>query len=401
MATTTGAPPASSTPGANVTRGTRFYERRLRPLLPQNVGLLHQWPLTLVMISVVYVAFAGGYWDIGWHIEKGRDTLLAPPHVFILTGLGAVAAILTLFAAMASAAAMEGRPVSTPMRRWRNVPYSPILLIALVMFAVPQAAFGLDEMWHRTFGLDVTLWSPPHLLIIVGASAALFAVTAIIAGEANVHDPSRRSPLLRPLRTISRGELLACHAMGGTLLVAMGVLAEYDFDIPQWKLGLAAPLMAILAAFPAFLALTLIGRRWSTSIVFGLVTAARIGFVGVNELFGVPTADFVVLIVPALILDAFLIATGGRLAGRPLAIALVTFPVLVVGTEALQQTLRSQPVWIDGLSPGVWAASVVVGTVAGYLGVRTGRMLRPTDEATQPAAVDGRPAGALATGVGR
>lgn len=292
--------------------------------------------------------------------------------------------------------------MSTPMWRWRNVPFSPILLIALVMFAVPQAAFGLDELWHRTFGLDVTLWSPPHLLIIVGAGAALFAVTAIIAGEANVHDPSRRSPLLRPLRTISRGELLACGAMGGMLLVTMGALAEYDFDIPQWKLGLAAPLMAILAAFPAFLALTLIGRRWSTTIVLGLVTAARISFVGINELFGVPTADFVVLIVPALILDAFLIATGGRLRGRPLAIALVVFPLLVVGSEALQQTLRSQPVWIDGLSPGVWVAAVVSGAAAGYLGVRTGRMLRPTEETTRPAAgADGRPADALTTGAGR
>lgn len=358
--------------------------------------------MTLIMVSVVYIAFSGGYWDIGWHIEKGRDTLLSPPHVFILSGLGAVTAILALFTAMASAAAQEGRPVSTPMRRWRNVPYSPILLIALVMFSVPQAAFGLDELWHRTFGLDVSLWSPPHLLIIIGAGAALFAITAIIAGEANVHDPSRRSPLLRPLRTISRGELLACGAMGGMTLVTMAVLAEYDFDIPQWNLGLAAPLMAILASFPAFLALTLIGRQWSTTIVLGLVTAARISFVGVNELFDVPTADFVVLIVPALILDAFLIATGGRLRGRPLAIALVAFPLLVVGSEALQQTLRSQPVWIDGLSPGVWAAALVTGAAAGYVGVRTGRMLRPTRETTRAAAaVDGGPAGALATETGR
>lgn len=387
---------------ADQARGTQFYEERLRPLLPQQVGLIHQWPLTLMMVSVVYFAFAGGYWDIGWHIAKGRDTLLAPPHVFILTGLGLVAVILSLFTAMSSAATVEGRPVSTPMRMWRGLPYSPILVIALAMMATPQAAFGLDELWHRTFGLDVTLWSPPHLLIIISAAAALFAITAIIAGEANIHDRSRRLSVLRPLRSISRGELLACVAMGSMTLVSMGTLAEFDFDIPQWDLRLGAPLMAILAAFPAFLALTLIGRRWSTTIVMGLVTITRLAFVGINDLVNVPHADFVVLVIPALILDGFFIATGGRLRGRPLAIALGAFPVLVVGSEAVQQSFRSQPVWTDTLStPGVWIAVVALGALAGYVGVRTGRMLRPSDDLVEPVAdgVAERPA--AVAGVGR
>jgi hypothetical protein len=366
------------------------------------VGLIHQWPLTLVMVSVVYFAFAGGYWDIGWHILRGRDTLLSPPHVFILTGLGLVAVILSLFTAMSSAAAIEGRPVSTPMRMWRGLPYSPILVIALAMMATPQAAFGLDELWHRTFGLDVTLWSPPHLLIIISAAAALFAITAIIAGEANIHDRSRRLSVLRPLRSISRGELLACVAMGSMTLVSMGTLAEYDFDIPQWDLRLGAPLMAILAAFPAFLALTLIGRRWSTTIVMGLVTIARLAFVGINDLVNVPHADFVVLVIPALILDGFFIATGGHLRGRPLAIALGAFPALVVGSEAVQQTFRSQPVWTGTLStPGVWIAVVTLGALAGYVGVRTGRMLRPSDDLVEPVADGAAERPAAVAGVGR
>ena len=389
MATSSGVP--RPTPAA---RGTVFYERRLRPLVPEQVGMLHQWPITLVMVSVVYLAFAGGYWDIGWHIDKGRDTLLAPPHVFILTGLGTVAAGLALFGAMAAVATREGRPVAMPMRRWRTIDYAPLTLIALVMLIVPQLAFGLDELWHRTYGLDVSLWSPPHLLIIVGGIAALFALAAIIASEANAADPSRRSAVLRPLRGITRGELLVAGAMGGMTLVLLGVLAEYDFDIPQWSPALAPPLMAALTAFPAFLALAVIGRRWSATIVLGIVTVARVGFVGANEALGVAPSDYVVLVVPALVLDAFVVATGGRLRGWPLMVALAVFPSLAVGAEALQQLTRSQDGWIVGLSPSVWVAVVAAGAAAGYLGLRAGRLLRPTEDVdrhiAEPVAAEAR-----------
>ena len=31
-------------------------------------------------------------------------------------------------------------------------------------------AAPIDDLWHRLFGLDVTIWSPPHLLGIFGAA---------------------------------------------------------------------------------------------------------------------------------------------------------------------------------------------------------------------------------------
>src|SRR5207249_4322873 len=35
----------------------------------------------------------------------------------------------------------------------------------LVVLAAP-----IDDLWHRLFGLDVTLWSPPHLLALLGSA---------------------------------------------------------------------------------------------------------------------------------------------------------------------------------------------------------------------------------------
>jgi hypothetical protein len=46
--------------------------------------------------------------------------------------------------------------------------------IALTVLAAP-----IDDLWHRLFGLDVTLWSPPHLLGIVGAVINSFACLVI------------------------------------------------------------------------------------------------------------------------------------------------------------------------------------------------------------------------------
>ncbi|MDQ3306118.1 MAG: hypothetical protein M3535_09110 [Actinomycetota bacterium] len=34
------------------------------------------------------------------------------------------------------------------------------------------AAFPLDELWHRAFGIDVTLWSPTHLMLVGAGSRA-------------------------------------------------------------------------------------------------------------------------------------------------------------------------------------------------------------------------------------
>ena len=31
--------------------------------------------------------------------------------------------------------------------------------------------FPLDDVWHRIFGQDVTLWGPTHLMLIGGAGA--------------------------------------------------------------------------------------------------------------------------------------------------------------------------------------------------------------------------------------
>src|SRR5438067_1613537 len=50
--------------------------------------------------------------------------------------------------------------------------------------AVSLVAFPLDDIWHRIFGQDVTLWGPTHLLLIGGASFSILGVWILhVEGE--------------------------------------------------------------------------------------------------------------------------------------------------------------------------------------------------------------------------
>ena len=48
-----------------------------------------------------------------------------------------------------------------------RVPYSALAMGLIGLCAL--SGFPMDELWHRAYGIDVTMWSPTHLLMIVGA----------------------------------------------------------------------------------------------------------------------------------------------------------------------------------------------------------------------------------------
>ena len=102
-------------------------------------------------------------WDIRWHIVIGRDSFWIAPHVMTYTGV-AVAAIVSFGVLALGTWRRSGGELSiaglTGTRGWHLAWWG----IALTIIAAP-----IDDLWHRLFGIDVTLWSPPHLLGLAGA----------------------------------------------------------------------------------------------------------------------------------------------------------------------------------------------------------------------------------------
>src|SRR5438093_12155023 len=128
------------------------------------------------------VAGIGVGWDIRWHIVIGRDSFWIAPHVMTYAGV-AVAAMLSLGVRLHETwAARRGRAPSDTLRIAGLVGTRGYHLawwgIALTIIAAP-----IDDLWHRLFGIDVTLWSPPHLLGLAGAQINSLACL-LIAREA-------------------------------------------------------------------------------------------------------------------------------------------------------------------------------------------------------------------------
>src|SRR3954451_4022366 len=123
------------------------------------------------------IALLGMYWDISLHIDNGRDPgpLANPAHYLILFGLYSVFASGCL--AIAPPKERPGPGAIRIQRDW-YAPVGGILIAACGAFAL--IGFPLDDMWHRLFGQDVTLWGPTHLMLFGGASMTLIGQAVLL-----------------------------------------------------------------------------------------------------------------------------------------------------------------------------------------------------------------------------
>src|SRR6266508_339674 len=168
-------------------------------------------PSALCAVSLL-VALLGMYWDISLHIDVGRDPgpLANPAHYLILAGL------FGIFSAGWFAVSLpKGRPGPAAVRLTGNW-YAPVggLLIASCG-AFSLIGFLLDDIWHRLFGQDVTLWGPTHLMLIGGAAMTLvgIAVLAVEGLRAN------RAAGVARTRATDRAMLARRVALMGGLLI--------------------------------------------------------------------------------------------------------------------------------------------------------------------------------------
>ena len=213
-------------------------------------------------------------WDIQWHLLIGRDTFWIPPHLMMYGGV--TAGLLVAFAVLA---------LDTVASHRHGVPRGALTVagftstrgmhlaawgVGLVVLAAP-----IDDLWHRLFGLDVTLWSPPHLLGLLGSAVNTLGAL-LIATEAYPAGGRAR---------------LAALLLGGALLYG-GVRVVLE---PAWLTafrhgGVAFHTFAMLGALLLPLALVpaarLLDRRWApvavVLVALGIALAgdqiARVGF---------------------------------------------------------------------------------------------------------------------------
>jgi hypothetical protein len=222
--------------------------RRVAEAMGRGAGLAPWAALpALLAAGSLLVALLGMYWDISLHIDDGRDAgpLANPAHYLILAGL------FGIFAAGFLAIVLpEERPSRGAVRIGRDwyAPLGGIAMLASAGFAL--LGFPLDDVWHRIFGQDVTLWGPTHLMLIGGAGMTLIGTSALVIEGRAAAPPRPESTGLAKYfdalaEQISRWRRVS--VMGG-LLIGMSVFqGEFDFGVPQFQLVLHPMLIAFAA----------------------------------------------------------------------------------------------------------------------------------------------------------
>ncbi len=126
---------------------------------------------------------AGAYWDASEHIitgiVPGGTDFLWPPHILLYSGF-LLALLVALLALTAVAIPNLSAGIRDP-RVW--VRRNPMLGAVALSAGYAIVAIPGDAIWHQLYGVDLTAWSPPHMLLafslaLVGiCSAAMLAQT--------------------------------------------------------------------------------------------------------------------------------------------------------------------------------------------------------------------------------
>ncbi|MGP4058558.1 hypothetical protein ACTWP6_27665 [Mycobacterium sp. 4D054] len=347
-------------------------------------------PVALFTASIICALF-GFIWDVSLHIGNGRDdgALANPAHYFILIGL------FGIFVAGCTAMVLpydKPGPAAVRITDHWYAPVGGIVMAGCGLYAL--LGFPLDDIWHRIFGQDVTLWGPTHLMMIGGAGFSTLAAAYLEYEGRRAVGPDR------PRDGIGLRFVLYL-AFAGVLIGASVYQIEFDFGVPQFRqvfqpmliaaaaglalvmarifLGKGAALIAAVIAiglrgivaflvapvldapvnwFPLYLGaavvveLVALTPLYKRPIVFGAVSGLGIATVGlwleslwINAVYPLtwPTSiwpEALGMAVPVAVLTgacgamAGMVLTGRRLPRRAIGVSLVVLTVLVIGAAA-------------------------------------------------------------------
>ena len=327
-------------------------------------------PSLLMGVSLL-TAVVGMYWDIALHIDNGRDAgpLANPAHYLILIGLYGVLVAGVFSIALAG----RERPTKTAVHLGGDwwAPVGGLMMAACGAFAL--TGFPLDDMWHRLFGQDVTLWGPTHLMLIGGASLATLG-GMVLMGEAITSLGSNPERGETPWVYNLRRALL----VGGFLVALSTFQAEFDFGVPQFR-AVFHPILIMLAAGVGLVATRLYCGRGGALLAVGGYIAIR-GFLAitVGGVFGQTLPHFPLYLVEALLVEAVFARAGRRSPVVNGAIAGALIGTVGLAAEWAWSHVWMPIPWNDSLLPEAAVAGLLTavagGAVGGFIGASiTGR----------------------------
>jgi hypothetical protein len=222
--------------------------------------------LYLATIAAVSMPF-GAYWDVSFHAESGRESFFQAPHLLIYGG------ILICMFIIAIGLGKKEKGLS-----WmQHIKKDKAIMVALLAMLFQLTSGPFDEIWHNTFGLDVSIWSPPHIILIFGGVAVCIALSMITVKTENF-----TTALFRSL------------TLAGALLIVEVFLAEFEFPLPSWHISQSRPYWAYIVLLTLFslimimIAKIRIRSKWAATITMSIFLLLRLVMYPFLDLVGRP-----------------------------------------------------------------------------------------------------------------
>jgi len=223
-----------------------------------------------------FVGLFGAYWDDAWHTDKGRDDFFIAPHITLYSGV--LVSGLVVAGWMLAGWRAQGWRVPPTLGALRR---SPAAALALVGAVVTLASAPIDNTWHELYGRDAVLWSPPHMLGVVGS--ATLAV-GVLAGVSTVAD---RGGVIHTL--------LAAGVLGSLLVPVL----EFDSDVPQFPEWTYWPVVTAGLALFLMLLRDLLPGSWMATRVAAVYMLVKLVIIA-----GLASMDHSLTVLPLLLVVA-------------------------------------------------------------------------------------------------
>jgi hypothetical protein len=266
------------------------------------------------MLVAITSDMIGAYWDVAWHDSIGRDTFWTPAHLAIqLCGVlgGLTSGFLILSTTFGrSSAALQRRAASVKIWGFRG-PLGAFIAAWGGFAMITSAPF--DNWWHNAYGLDVTILSPPHVLLMSGSIAIDIGTLILIGGAMNRAQGDSRAKFRRLFLYV--GGIIVMHSC--FLITEYTVSQALHSATAYLVVSLAVPLALVGVARAS-------EHRWGNTIIVAVYTAAVLAQLWILPLFAaqpklgpvyhnvthfIPMAFPLLLIVPGLALDLLRRAT--------------------------------------------------------------------------------------------
>jgi hypothetical protein len=244
-------------------------------------------------------------------------------------------------------------------------------LIITICGSISLLAFPLDDIWHRIFGQDVTLWGPTHLLLFGGAAFS-------VVGAWILHREGKSATLVDPPE-VKKPIFIARYReplLAGAFLVGLSTFqGEFDFAVPQFRL-VFHPMLLMLAAGTALVAARLrLGRGGALkAVLVFLIIRGTLALI-IGGALPHTTPKFPLYIVEALVVEAVALRFPR---GRPITFGLVAGAG--IGTIGLAGEWAWSHIfwtvsWPSSLLPEGAIVGFLAGIAGGVLGGFVGRSL--------------------------